>query len=99
MWIVVMCITAGNAVFANNNDNKTAAYAVVVFLYLFSPAYNFVPNGNLGLYIPEILPYRLRTCGLAFFYFVPFCFMILSTFAIPVGLDNIQWHLYILFIA
>ncbi len=99
MWIVVICITVGSAVLANNNDNKAAAYAVVVFLYLFSPAYNFGFNGNLGLYIPEILPYRLRTHGLAIFYFVQFSFMILSTFAIPVGLENIQWRLYIVFIA
>ncbi|KAK3307728.1 general substrate transporter [Chaetomium strumarium] len=98
MWIVVICITAGSAVFAEDNDNKAAAYTVVVFLYLFSPAYNFGFNGNLGLYIPEILPYRLRTRGLAFFYFVQFSFMILSTFAIPVGLENIQWRLYIVFI-
>lgn len=99
MWIIVICITAGSAVFARDNDNKAAAYTVVVFLYLFSPAYNFGFNGNLGLYIPEILPYRLRTRGLAFFYFVQFCFMILSTFAVPLGLEDIQWRLYIVFIA
>jgi sugar porter (SP) family MFS transporter len=99
MWVVVICITAASAVFASDSNNKAAAYTVVVFLYLFSPAYNFGFNGNLGLYIPEILPYRLRTRGLAFFYFVQFSFMILSTFAIPIGLENIQWRLYIVFIA
>jgi hypothetical protein len=70
MWVVVVCITAASAVFANDNSNKVAVYTVVVFLYLFLPAYNFGFNGNLGLYILEILPYRLRTRGLAIFYFV-----------------------------
>lgn len=98
MWVIVISITAGSAVFANNENNKAAGYAVVVLLYLFSPAYNFGFNGNLGLYIPEILPYHLRTRGLSFFYFVQFCFMILSNFAVPVGLQDIQWRLYIIFV-
>lgn len=98
MWITVICITAGSATFAKDNGNKAAGYSVVVFLYLFSPAYNLGFNGNLGLYIPEILPYSLRTRGLAFFYFVQYSFMILSTFAVPVGLEDISWRLYIIFV-
>jgi sugar porter (SP) family MFS transporter len=99
MWVIVICITAGSAVFAKDHTNKAAAYSVVVFLYLFSPAYNFGFNGNLGLYIPEILPFHLRTKGLSFFYFVQFSFMILSTFAVPIGLENLQWRFYIIFVA
>jgi sugar porter (SP) family MFS transporter len=99
MWAIVVAITAGSAEFAENDDNKAAGYAVVVLLYLFSPAYNLGFNGNLGLYIPEILPYRLRTLGLSVFYFIQFCFMILSNFAVPIGLKNIQWRLYPIFVA
>jgi sugar porter (SP) family MFS transporter len=99
MWMIVIAITAGSAEFSKDESNKAAGYAVVVLLYLFSPAYNFGFNGNLGLYIPEILPYRLRTLGLSVFYFVQFCFMILSNFAVPVGLENIQWRLYPIFVA
>ncbi|CAI6342573.1 unnamed protein product [Periconia digitata] len=98
MWIVVISITAGSAMFAKDENNKAAAYSVVVFLYLFSPAYNFGFNGNLGLYIPEILPYLMRTRGLSFFYFVQFCFQILCNFAIPIGLQDIQWRLYPIFV-
>ena len=98
MWVVDICITAGSAMFAKDNSNKAAAYTVVVFLYLFSPAYNFGFNGNLGLYIPEILPFHLRTKGLSFFYFVQFCFMILSTFTVPIGLENLRWRFYIIFV-
>jgi sugar porter (SP) family MFS transporter len=98
MWVVVISITAGSAMFAKDETNKAAGYSVVVFLYLFSPAYNFGFNGNLGLYIPEILPYFMRTRGLSFFYFVQFCFMILSQFAVPIGLEDIQWRLYPIFV-
>ena len=99
MWAVIIAITAGSAEFDKDGDNKAAGYAVVVFLYLFSPSYNLGFNGNLGLYIPEILPYHLRTLGLSVFYFVQFCFMILSNFAVPVGLEDIKWRLYPIFVA
>lgn len=99
MWLVVIGITAGSATFSKDDTNKAAAYSVVVLLYLFSPAYNFGFNGNLGLYIPEILPFTIRTKGLSFFYFVQYCFMILSTFAVPIGLADISWRLYIIFVA
>ncbi|KAF7713089.1 MFS-type Sugar/inositol transporter [Penicillium ucsense] len=98
MWVIFICITAASAMFAQSHANKAAAYTVVVFLYLFSPAYNLGFNGNLGLYIPEILPFHLRTKGLSFFYFVQFCFMILSTFAVPIGLESIQWRFYLVFV-
>ncbi|KAF5253152.1 hypothetical protein FANTH_1983 [Fusarium anthophilum] len=98
IWVIDICITAGSAVFAKDNTNKAAAYTVVAFLYLFSPAYNLGFNGNLGLYIPEILPYRMRTKGLSFFYFVQFCFMMLSTFVVPIGLGDITWKFYIIFV-
>lgn len=84
MWLIDIAITAGSAMFKKDNTNQAAGYSVVALLYLLSPAYNLGLNGNLGLYIPEILPFRLRTRGLAIFYFTQFGFMILSTFAVPV---------------
>ncbi len=56
LWAVVcvlmslIAITVGSALFAANPNNKSAGYAVVVFLYLFSPAYNLGMTGNLALY-------------------------------------------------
>ncbi|KXH30962.1 lactose permease [Colletotrichum salicis] len=60
IFVCLVCITAGSAVFADDESNKAAGGSVVAFLYLFSPAYNLGLNGNLGLYITEILPYSLR---------------------------------------
>ena len=75
IWVCDIAITAGSAVFQKDSSNKAAAYTVVVFLYLFSPAYNLGFNGNLGLYVTEILPYELRTTGSAVFFFSQFCFI------------------------
>lgn len=97
IWICDICITIGSALF-QQNGNKAAGYSVVVFLYLFSPAYNLGLNGNLGLYIPEILTYEMRTTGLAVFYFAQGCFNIMSSFTTPIGLEEIQWKFYIVFV-
>jgi len=98
VFVCLIAITTGSAVFAINPSNKSAGYAVVAFIYLFSPAYNLGLNGNLGLYITEILPYNLRLRGMAVFQFWTLGFIALSTFAIPVGLENMAWKFYTIFI-
>ncbi|GIC86412.1 uncharacterized protein Aud_002783 [Aspergillus udagawae] len=91
-------ITTGSAVFAQDSSNKAAGGAVVAFLYLFSPAYNFGINGNLGLYIAETHPVHLRMRDQACFQFFAKCFTLLATYAFPVGLENMGWKFYTIFI-
>ncbi|KAH8666057.1 general substrate transporter [Tricladium varicosporioides] len=98
VFICLIAITAGSAKFAKNPMNKSAGYAVVAFLYLFSPAYNLGMNGNLGLYITEIMPFSPRLRGAALFQLSQLCFIMLSVFAVPVGLDSIAWRFYIIFV-
>jgi sugar porter (SP) family MFS transporter len=95
----LIAITTGSAVYAQDTSNKAAGIAVVAFIYLFSPAYNFGNTGNLGLYITEILPFSLRLRGMAVFQFWNLGFIALETFAIPVGLANLGWKFYFVFIA
>ncbi|KAM0325855.1 hypothetical protein ACHAQA_007158 [Verticillium albo-atrum] len=98
IFICLVSITTGSAVFANDSTNKAAGGAVVAFLYLFSPAYNLGLNGNLGLYVTEILPFNLRMRGQACYQLFATCFTLLSTYAIPVGLQNMDWKFYTIFI-
>lgn len=98
IFVCLVAITAGSAVFAKDNTNTAAGGAVVAFLYLFSPAYNFGLNGNMGLYIAEILPFNLRMRGQACFQLFSTCFTLLSTYAVPVGLENMAWKFYLIFV-
>ncbi|KAK4869104.1 hypothetical protein LT330_006104 [Penicillium expansum] len=98
IFLCLVGITTGSAMFAQDASNKAAGGAVVAFLYLFSPCYNFGLNGNLGLYIAEILPYHLRMRGQALFQLFATCFTLLATYAFPIGLQNITWKFYIIFI-
>ncbi|KAL5343418.1 hexose transporter protein [Aspergillus crustosus] len=83
IFLCLVGITTGSAIFAKYSSNKAAAGATVAFLYLFSPAYNFDINGNLGLYIAEILPFHIRMRGQACYQFFATCFTLLSTYAFP----------------
>ncbi|TVY62513.1 Lactose permease [Fusarium oxysporum f. sp. cubense] len=98
IFVCLVSITTGSAVFAKDQNNKAAGGAVVAFLYIFSPSYNLGLNGNLGLYITEILPFNLRMRGQALYQLFATCFTLLSTYAIPVGLDDLAWKLYTIFI-
>jgi sugar porter (SP) family MFS transporter len=98
IFCCLVAITAGSAEFAKNSNNKAAGYVVVAFLYLFSPAYNLGLNGNLGLYITEILTFSLRMPGLAVFQFSQTCFSILSTYVTPIGLENLAWKYYLIWL-
>ncbi|KAL2821296.1 hypothetical protein BDW59DRAFT_164327 [Aspergillus cavernicola] len=91
-WFSALC-------FASLPAKSSAGIAVVVFIYLFSPAYNLGLNSNLGLYITEIVPYTLRLRGMAVFQFWNLGFSLFSTFAVPVGLDALGWKLYCIFVA
>ncbi|KAM5354473.1 hypothetical protein ACJ41O_001120 [Fusarium nematophilum] len=94
----LVAITAGSAVFATHVSNNSAGYAVVAFIYLFSPAYNLGLGPNLGLYVTEILPYHLRLRGMAIYQFWNLCFITFSTLVIPIGLEKMAWKFYIIFI-
>lgn len=98
IFACLIAITAGSAVFANTGKSS-AGIVVVVFIYLFSPAYNLGLNPNLGLYITEIVPYTLRLRGMAVFQFWNLGFILFTTFAIPIGLESIGWKLYCVFVA
>ena len=88
----LVSITAGSAVFAKGSSNEAAGGAVVAFLYLFSPSY------NLDLYITEIMPFNLRMRGQACFQLFATCFSLLLTYAVPVGLQNMIWKFYLIFV-
>lgn len=98
LFVCIACITIGSAVFAYQPSNKAAAGAVIAFLYLFSPAYNVGLGGNLGLYIVEIMPFSLRMRGQACYQLFGTSASLLSTYTVPIGLQNLKWKFYIIFL-
>ncbi|RSL70127.1 hypothetical protein CEP53_001965 [Fusarium sp. AF-6] len=66
--------------------------------YPFSPAYNLGLNDNLALYTAETMPCSLRMRVTAAFTVFSTAFTMLALYVIPIGLENIGWKFYTIFV-
>ncbi|KAL3479796.1 general substrate transporter [Aspergillus californicus] len=78
--------------------NQDAAYGVVVFLFFYDAVYNIACNPLLYTYPTEILPYHLRSKGLAIKSVVAQCALIVNQYVNPIALSAIGWKYYIVYI-
>ncbi|KAK7178812.1 hypothetical protein PSPO01_15149 [Paraphaeosphaeria sporulosa] len=68
--------------------STSAGIAVIVFIFLYSPAVSIGYNALTYVYIIELWPYYLWARAAGFF----------STFVNPIGLKSIGWRWYIVYI-
>lgn len=89
-------ITVTSAVFAQN-EAKAAAYMAVLFLFTYNGSFNIACNPLAYAYPTEILPYSMRTKGLALMVAVGQALLIVSQYANPVAIENIGWKYWLFF--
>ncbi|TVY91108.1 Lactose permease [Lachnellula willkommii] len=90
-------LTVASAVYAEHGS-KAAAYAVVVFLFLYDAAFNLACNPLLYCYATEILPFRIRARGLALQIAVSQAALTANQYVNPIALDNIGFYCYIFYL-
>jgi hypothetical protein len=78
--------------------SKAAGIAVIVFIFLYSPAVSLGYNALTYVYIIELWPYYTRTKGVAWLTLWARAAGFFSTFVNPIGLRNIGWRWYIVYI-
>ncbi|KAH6995179.1 general substrate transporter [Ilyonectria destructans] len=88
-WTVSMerAVTARDA----GGENKAAGWAVIVFIFLYSPAYNIGYNALTYTYLVELWPYAERSRGIALFQLFGRMAGFFTTFVNPIGLDGASW--------
>ncbi len=91
-------ITALSATFANTKDAATGI-AVIPFLFIFFGFYDIAWTIQCYSYTTEILPYDLRTKGLAIFVCVQNLALAFNTYVNPIALAAITWKYYLVYIA
>lgn len=97
MFFSYVVITACSAAYANGHDPAGKAVMAMLFIYFF-----FYDIGYTGLtlaYPLEILPFNLRSKGVAI---LLMCVMLSSTFNTyvnPIALASITWKYYFVFLA
>ncbi|KAK8131345.1 Sugar transporter [Apiospora sp. TS-2023a] len=89
--------TACSAV-VDAEGSKPAGVVVVVCLFTFYFHYDISYTPLLFGYPTEILPYNLRAKGLAVELFAIYGSLTLMAFVNPIGLDQLGWRYYIVFV-
>lgn len=83
MILANMGTIVSNAMVANDADNRTAAYFVIVFLFLYNAGFNIACNPLAYAYPTELLPYAMRTKGMSVFVLVGQALLIVNQ--VPTG--------------
>lgn len=105
LWLVsafgMLCsfgvITALSATFAEHGI-KAAGSAVVAFLFIYFLFYVVAFTPLAIAYPVEIMPYHLRTKGVAFSMFTAGAASFFNQYVNPIALEALQWKLYFVYI-
>ncbi|CAI6333833.1 unnamed protein product [Periconia digitata] len=78
--------------------SKESGIAVLVMIYLYSPAYCIAYNALTYVYMVEIFPYYVRTKGLSWFQLWARSAVMFSSFVNPIGLENADWKYLLVYV-
>ncbi|KAI3394528.1 hypothetical protein diail_2577 [Diaporthe ilicicola] len=98
MLVTYMIWTACSAV-NSDTGSRPAGIVVVVCLFVYYFHYDIAWTPLLLAYPTEILPYNLRSKGLALELFAIYGSLVIASFCNPLGMENIGWKYYIVFCA
>ncbi|KAF4991868.1 hypothetical protein FDECE_13895 [Fusarium decemcellulare] len=97
MLIVFSVWTGCSAVYAQTG-NKSAGSAVLAMIFLFYGVAGFAWPGLTVAYCSEILPYSIRAKGLAICLGVTALSGVLNQYVNPIGLTELAWKFYFVYI-
>jgi MFS family permease len=91
-------ITITSAVFAHTGNNKPAAYMAILFLFFYNAGFNIAMNPLAYSYPTEVLPYSMRTKGLAVMVAIGQALLIVSQYSNPVAISTLAWKYWLFFL-
>ncbi|KAJ9503655.1 hypothetical protein H2202_000794 [Exophiala xenobiotica] len=97
MTIMFACWTAASAVYAKDHSNNSAAKAVVALIFIYYGFYNLMMPLTY-VFICEVFPFIHRSKGVAITQFFSRGGSSFNQFVNPIGLQNITWHYYIVYV-
>ncbi|KAK9798725.1 putative General substrate transporter [Seiridium cardinale] len=98
MIVIFVPYIALNAVYAKEGRSGEG-YGVIVCLFLFDFMYNVACNPLLYSYPTEIMPFFMRSKGLAVKTFVGQTALIINMYVNPIALAAISYYYYVFFLA
>ncbi|KAH7140962.1 general substrate transporter [Dactylonectria macrodidyma] len=97
MFLTFSALTASIALY-NENGSKAASQSALAFIFIYYASFNICLNPLLFLYPTEILPFRLRAMGLSIMVFSTKAASFFNQFVNPIGMDNLGWKYYIVYV-
>ncbi|KZO96549.1 general substrate transporter [Calocera viscosa TUFC12733] len=98
MMLSFAALTAATGVY-NEHGNAAAGIAVIVLIFVYSAAYSLAWTALTCLYPTEIMPYHIRAKGLAVSSLAVNLALFFNSYVNPIGLDNIGWKYYFVYVA
>ncbi|PGH09401.1 hypothetical protein AJ79_05713 [Helicocarpus griseus UAMH5409] len=78
--------------------SEVAGIVVIVFIFLYGPAYAIGYNALTYTYLVELFPFYVRTKGVTWFQLFGRSAGFFGTFVNPIGLNNIQWKYLLVYV-
>lgn len=97
----LLCVYTGWTIAQARNritGSEATGYVVLVFIFLYQPAYCIGYNALTYVYMVEIFPYYVRTKGLSWFQLFGRASVMFGSFVNPIGLDNADWKYLIVYV-
>ncbi|KAL4885269.1 general substrate transporter [Aspergillus karnatakaensis] len=98
MLITFSVWTGCSAVYDQNGDSK-AGSAVIAMIFLYYGVAGFAWPGLTVAYCAEILPFNIRAKGLAVNLALTALSSVFNQYVNPIGLEDLQWRFYFVYIA
>ncbi|KAJ7819517.1 general substrate transporter [Mycena leptocephala] len=92
--VVLIGWTAATAEFTKTGDHAWAT-TVLVFIFMFSPAYSTGYSVLVYTYLMELFPFRIRAKGIVLFSWFGRISLLFNQLVNPIGLENAGWKYYI----
>ncbi len=97
MTAVFACWTGASALYAQSPTNNAAAGAVVAMIFIYYGFYNLM-HPLTYIYLTEVFPFVSRSKGIALTQFFSRAGSAFNQFVNPIGLSNIGWKFYIVYV-
>lgn len=90
-------LTIASAMY-KKRGTPSAAYASVVFMFLYNAAFNVGCNPLPYSYVPEILPFSIRAKGMALYFFFSEGALVVNQYVNPIAMENIGYWSYVFYL-
>lgn len=90
-------LTVSSAMY-KEHGSQSAAYASVVFMFLYNAAFNIGCNPLPYTYVPEILPFGIRAKGMSLMFFFSQGALVVNQYVNPIAMEKISYWYYVFYL-